>query len=948
MLRLENIKKSYKVAGESVPALKGVSVNFRSNEFVSILGPSGCGKTTLLNIIGGLDKYTSGDLVINGRSTKEYGDRDWDVYRNHRVGFVFQSYNLIPHQTVLGNVELALTIAGVSKAERKARAKAALVKVGLADHINKRPNQLSGGQCQRVAIARALVNDPEILLADEPTGALDTKTSVQIMDLMKEIAGERLVVMVTHNPELANEYSTRIISLRDGLVIYDTNPFSTEDEKAESVRRVAADKQEAAAEAAAVRNGEQKPRREKAKMGFAKAFALSGKNLMAKRGRTIMVGIAGSIGIIGVAIVLAFSSGIQGYIYDMETDMLSGYPVTISRSAVDYSQLMDMAMNLGSDDKKDHLPDKIYINSIVEAMTEMQGMTVSNTITQEYMDFLEAMPKEHYETMQYSYGINFANNIYTHYEYDEFADLPSNNISISGIRSVFASVLGEIEDYKAYTSMIDSIATFREIPDSADYIGSQYEVVEGSYPAQTDKNSLVLVLTGDDEVDDLLLAQFGYVSAREFVNYAFDLADVDDGLFQPELPHLDKPLEYSEFVGENAKTFKWYPNGVVFNYFPSTTEGLADRYVYNTYSDAFTAEQQAQGVDLKVSCILRPKSGVNYGSLSSGMYYTKALTDHVRAIETNPETMSQITKQAKEAEGDVKAVSNVSYTYTFYYDKVNEETGEIARNINRTVTEGFGSTSNNSLSSIAATIPRETFEQIMYGLIQAGVEGNILEAQAIVKQFGDYIYGSSDKLVYLTALGGEELPTTIRIYTDDFNRKDNITAYLDSWNDFGNGHITEEAQKIQYTDMLGVIMTMVNTLITMITVALIVFTSISLVVSTVMIGIITYVSVVERIKEIGVIRAMGGSKRDVKNLFTAETFIIGLIAGLIGIVVTYLLSLVANIIIGTLAGIGTLAALPVWQAVIMVAISVLLTLISGLLPASKAAKQDPVVALRTE
>lgn len=953
MLRLENIKKSYKVAGESVPALKGVSVNFRANEFVSILGPSGCGKTTLLNIIGGLDKYTSGDLIINGRSTKEFGDRDWDVYRNHRVGFVFQSYNLIPHQTVLGNVELALTIAGVSKAERKARAKAALIKVGLGDHINKRPNQLSGGQCQRVAIARALVNDPEILLADEPTGALDTKTSVQIMDLMKEIAGERLVVMVTHNPELANEYSTRIISLRDGQVIYDTNPYASEDEAEESARRMAAEKQAKAEQLAAEKRGENKPRREKAKMGFAKAFALSGKNLMAKRGRTIMVGIAGSIGIIGVAIVLAFSSGIQGYIYDMETDMLSGYPVTISKSAVDYSQLMDMAMNLGSDDDKDHLPDKIYINSIVEAMTEMQGMTVTNTITQEYLDFLDALPKENYETMQYSYGINFANNIYTHYDFDvpgtldsEGKPIVSHDISIAGIRATFASVLGEIEDYKAYTSMIDSIATFREVPDSQKYIESQYEVVAGKYPEQTDKSALVLVLSGKSEVDDLLLAQFGYVSAREFVNYAFDLADVEDGLFQPDQPHLNESYDYNKFVGDGAKGFTWYPNSTVFDYVPPTTEGLADRYVYNTYADEFTAEKQATGVALNVACILKPHASVNYGSLASGMYYTKALTDYVRAIETNPDTMATITKHAKAAEE--KAVSNVSFTYTYYYDKVNDETGEITRNIKREIKDGFGSTSNNSLSSIATTIPRETFEQIMMGLVQAGAENNFVEAQGIIKQFSEYIYGSSDKLVYLSALGGAELPTKISIYTDDFNRKDNITAYLDQWNDFANGHITEESQKVKYTDMLGVIMTMVNTLITMITVALIVFTSISLVVSTVMIGIITFVSVVERIKEIGVIRAMGGSKRDVKNLFTAETFIIGLIAGLIGIAVTYLLSLVANIIIGSLAGISTLAALPPWQALIMVAISVLLTLISGLLPASKAAKQDPVVALRTE
>lgn len=966
MLRLTDIRKNYKVAGEDVPALKGVSVNFRANEFVSILGPSGCGKTTLLNIIGGLDKYTSGDLVINGRSTKSFGDREWDVYRNHRIGFVFQSYNLIPHQTVLGNVELALTIAGVSKAERRARAKAVLEKVGLGEHLNKRPNQLSGGQCQRVAIARALVNDPEILLADEPTGALDTKTSVQIMNLMKEIAGERLVIMVTHNPELAQQYSTRIISLLDGQMIYDTDPYSDEEEEAEC--RARAEKE--AAEAAA--DGGKKKRKERAKMGFATAFALSGRNLIAKKGRTIMVGIAGSIGIIGVAIVLAFSSGIQGYIASMQNDMLSGYPLYVSQNAVDYSQLLSLTMNMLEDEDKSYYEsNKIYLNHMVETLTQLGGTQITNNITQDYIDYVEKMPEEYYEAIRYSYGINFANNIYTDYVYDEEGTLDADGnpiengtISVTGIRAIYASVLGEIEEYASYASMISSIGTFSELSDSEDYIMSQYDLLYGSYPEQGDKNSLVLVLNSDSELTDLMLAQFGYVSAREFVNYAFSYVGEENGeyneFYQPDKPHMEDPYDYSDFVGENAKKFYWYPNDVVYD---KNNAGLTASYTYNAYADDFTEEEKSQAVELNVACILRPKDDVMYGSLSSGLYYTKALSEYVHEIETNPDTMSQVVKDANAAtdsEGNLldesdRYISNVTYKYYYYYDAEDDTTGDIKRNIKREVEEGFGSYASSSaassgLSMISSMYSREEFIQMVNAsidqfLTESGLDPNDYQYRfsTLMNYLTSMIYGTSDKVVYLSELGGLTLPSRITFYISDFDSKDDVTAYLDEWNDG-----KDEVDQITYTDTVGVIMEMVGMLITMITVALIVFTSIALVVSTVMIGIITVVSVVERIKEIGVIRAMGGRKRDVKNLFMAETFIIGLLAGLIGIVVTYILSVIANIIIGTITGIGTLAALPAWQAVIMVALSVLLTLISGLIPAAKAAKQDPVVALRTE
>lgn len=935
MLRLDNIVKDYDVAGGKVHALKGISLSFRSSEFVSVLGASGCGKTTLLNIIGGLDKYTSGDLVINGRSTRSFRDKDWDVYRNHRVGFVFQSYNLIPHQTVLGNVELALTIAGIGKAERKARAAAALEKVGLGDQLNKRPNQLSGGQCQRVAIARALVNDPEILLADEPTGALDSVTSIQIMDLMKEIAGERLVIMVTHNPELAEKYSTRIIKLHDGEVVSDSNPYGAEEEMLE--RGAESGGEETVAAETSEPSGKGKSVTEKAKMGFGTAFALSARNLIAKRGRTIMVGIAGSIGIIGVAIVLAFSSGITGYIQSMQNDMLSGYPLYVAESSIDYTALLNMTMNMTQqDDKSWYKDNKIYVNSVTKTITELAGTTTTNELTQDYIDYVNAMPAEYTETVQYDYGIDFANNIYTEFDYDEAGatdhnsdPIVSREMSVTGIRSVYTSILERIEAYAAYTSLISSVPAFSEIPDNKDYVLSQYDLVAGEYPEQSDEGALILVLNADGEINDLTLAQLGYVSAKEFRNYAYKLAGEDEYYREGYDDIGSMEYDYSEFVGDGAKTFTYYSNASVF-------EKIEDgRYTYHPYGDELDSDGEGadQARELKVACVLKLKDDVLYGSLQNGMYYTKALTDHVRGIETNEETRSQIVADALGSDTEDKYVTGVTYSYAYYYDE-KPEGSEVPEFDFKGEAESVGL--GKSLTSFSSMDSAAVMLKIQEYLLAGDTTG-----------LGEYLMylmsNASNRAVYASDLGGAPMPTKITFWIDNFDDKDLVTAYLDVWN---NTH--DEAEQVQYTDTVGVLMTIVNTLIQMITVGLVAFTSVSLVVSTVMIGIITYVSVVERIKEIGVIRAMGGRKRDVKNLFTAETFIIGLLAGLIGIVVTYLLSLVANIIIGSITGIYTIAALPPWQALIMVALSVVLTLISGLLPASKAAKQDPVVALRTE
>ncbi len=531
MLELINICKDYDAAGEKVHALKGISLKFRKSEFVSILGASGCGKTTLLNIIGGLDKYTSGDLVIEGVSTKQYKDGDWDTYRNHSIGFIFQSYHLIPHQTILQNVELALTIGGVSRKERRKRAVAALEKVGLAEKINARPNQLSGGQAQRVAIARALINDPEIVLADEPTGALDSKTSVQIMELLKEISKDRLVIMVTHNPELAELYSTRIINLFDGVVVGDSQPYDGED----IVRLTPQELKE---------KRKMKGKKKKASMSIGMAMSLSMKNLRSKSKRTVLVSFAGSIGIIGVSLVLAISSGVQAYIDDMENDMLSGYPLSVEQTALDYTSLMEMGGSMGDTVDITKLDDKVYVDSLMETLSSLSKTATVNNITDAYVDYVNQLDESWYNAITYDYGFNIANNIYTSFyvTVDEAnsktynPDYASGTLSITAIRQMYSSILETVEEYSSYSSLVGTIDSYAELPDNYEYIMSQYDVVaieDGSGGVTTtgyteeqikeifsSMDSLVLVIE-DSAVDDMTLAQLGYFSQDEFLNYAY-------------------------------------------------------------------------------------------------------------------------------------------------------------------------------------------------------------------------------------------------------------------------------------------------------------------------------------------------------------------------------------------------------------------------------------------
>ncbi len=970
MLKLKNIKKTYVLSSDmKVEALKGVSLNFRKNEFVSILGPSGCGKTTMLNIIGGLDKYTDGDLFISGRSTKNFNDRDWDVYRNHRIGFIFQSYNLIPHQTILGNVELALTIGGVSKEERQKRAMEALDKVGLQGQYNKKPNQLSGGQCQRVAIARALVNEPEILLADEPTGALDTVTSVQIMDLIKEIANEKLVIMVTHNPELAEQYSSRIVRLLDGEVIEDSNPYSEEEEQKEVDEINAKEK----AEYEILTEDEKKKVKKqqgRAKMSFFTAFKLSARNLYSKLKRTIMVVIAGSIGIIGVSAVLAVSQGVNDYITYMQDDLLSGNPIYITETAIDYDSLINSSSIITKKEALD-AGDWVNVNSIIDYLVSnedaLKELVYNNQFNLDYVNYLKSMPKEYYNDIVLKYGIDMSTNIYTDFYVrnqrngdtlttakDESS---KRNISLNAITELYTAVLEETP-YKDYSSYITSLASvMSQGVSNSDYIRSQYDILSGDLPKNS--NDVLIVLSEDQSLSDLLLAQLGYFTEEEFYNLIYKSAP--DDLVGKYNEAINKTrFEYDELLN---KKFTWYPNDVVYTdltikYDKSTVQRYGYNYQSNTKTVATSAlpvsygngleyqeSEWTNGYDLNICGIVKPKSGISYGSLPTGFVYTEAFAQYV--ISKNIE--STIAKNIKDygeiysmaygsgtLSGPIGIFYNLDYEYSSTFDSIDSQGSKLVY---------VGESKSGILS---------TFMSYIGGGASSSTSSAVSE-YANMKRMG------------LSAVGGSYLPTRINIYPNDFDTKELVTNYLDKWNsdedvtfnvyssDFttitGTKTLTaSNRDKIKYTDSVEIIITLIRTMINIVTYALVAFTALSLVVSTVMVAIITYVSVVERIKEIGVIRSLGGRKRDVSHLFNAETFIIGLSSGVFGVAFTYIIQLIANIVVNALSSgtISTIANLTPITAIVMILVSIVLTAISGIIPARSAARKDPVVALRTE
>ncbi len=870
MLELKNITKDYISGDSTVQALKGISIEFRKSEFVSILGQSGCGKTTLLNIIGGLDRYTSGDLVINGKSTKKFKDKDWDAYRNYSVGFVFQNYNLIPHQTVLSNVELALTISGVSREERKQRAIKALEDVGLKEQIHKKPNQLSGGQMQRVAIARALVNNPDIILADEPTGALDTKTSVQIMEILKEISKDKLIVMVTHNPELAEKYSTRIVKILDGVITDDSKPFTEEDREKEK---------------------DAKAKDGRTAMKFFTALRLSLNNLMTKKGRTLLTSFAGSIGIIGIALILSISNGVQNYINRVEEDTLSSYPVTIDESTVDISSMMENLMGESQENAETHEDGKIYSRDIMDDMISTLSSKVSNNNLEALKNYIENENntiKENATAIQYNYNLNI--NLYKEDTSNGVVQVnPSTVMNALGMGDMF-----EARDNSSMSSMFGSSMTsmsntdvWEEMLDNEELLHSQYDLVAGNWP--TNYNEVVLIVNDNNEISDYTL-------------YALGLKD------QNELEERWNKVQNGETVEEGETTSYTYDELLNLSFklvlnsdYYEKENGL---WVDKSDDEEYMKELLNNCENINVVGIIKQNEQSVATGMSGGIGYTKELKEYV----INKSNEAEIVKEQKD-NPDINVFTGLAFpddnSTTFDYSQLSDE------------------------------------QRMQLAMLSTE------ELAEVMETYNDNINASYDG--NLETLGAVDLdkPSSISIYPKDFDAKDTITQEIDNYNQTQRDQGKEE-NVINYTDLIGIMMRSVSQIIDTISYVLIAFVAISLVVSSIMIGIITYISVLERTKEIGILRAIGASKKDISRVFNAETFIVGLIAGLLGIGITILLNIPITKVIYAVTGVSVSVTLPAVGGVILVLISMFLTIIAGLIPARMASKKDPVEALRTE
>ena len=1038
MLQLKNIKKRYDIGDSHVQALDGVSIDFRECEFVSILGPSGCGKTTLLNIVGGLDRYSEGDLLINGKSTEDFKDRDWDTYRNHSVGFVFQSYNLIPHQTVLSNVELALTLSGISKSERRRRAAEALRKVGLGDQLNKKPNQMSGGQMQRVAIARAIVNDPDILLADEPTGALDTATSVQIMEILKEIAKDKLVIMVTHNPELAEEYSTRIVRLRDGKVIDDSMPFEAPKAQEEVVRKTD------------VKKGK------KTSMSFWTAFTLSLNNLMTKKGRTFMTSFAGSIGIIGIALILALSNGINIFIAAVQEDTLSTFPLTINRVTQDYQAMLQAMTSTSKENEEERDMSMIYVDDSMGTMMSAMSATVENNL-EAFKKHLDAHAEElapYVTDIRYTYD----------YQLQVFNMVPTADEDGNPITEAREIGMGVVFDHmgSAFSGMSElmemgssmggmGMNVFTEMIDSPELLDQQYDVIAGAWP--TAYNEVVLVVGSNNQISKMTLYMLGMLDPdliegelSDLMEGKYETGDLPPYTFDDILNIKFKLLTTADFYVESGRTY-------------STDSG--EKPVWTDLRESFDYDRNTfvdeNGVELKVAGIVRPKEGATATSIGGVIGYTKEFTDYILDKNAN----SAVINQQKETP-TVNVLTGLPFERTVYtpatirdlVDKIDDATMEMfyaymteqilnnpefSDRIQVTDTESFigmfmllpadkqavifdsvltaakanpvSGTALQTLCTILSqttngiTITPDNFTKLLPVLdVQTQVLGAFVGIPAneqipfpipgLMEMAGEEAMGKiytelSESIKTMTV--NEEIfvalletltaddpafiqleetlysmapqidatydsvletlddaekakPASINFYAVDFESKDYITDFIKEYNDNA-----EETDKLKYADTVGILMSSVTTIINAISYVLIAFVSISLVVSSIMIGIITYISVLERTKEIGILRAMGASKRDIRRVFNAETLIIGLAAGIIGIVFTVIICIPASAIVQHATGIPTIRAVLPWLGgVILVVISTVLTMISGLLPAASASRKDPVIALRTE
>ena len=1111
MLELKNIKKDYVLKDqEPVHALKGITLNFRKNEFVSILGHSGCGKTTLLNITGGLDHYDEGDLIIKGVSTKNFSDYDWDTYRNHSIGFVFQAYNLIPHQSILKNVELALTISGINKEERINRAKAALDQVGLKDLYNKKPNQMSGGQMQRVAIARALVNNPEIVLADEPTGALDSETSIQIMDILKEVSKTHLVIMVTHNPELAEQYASRIVRMKDGEIISDTNPYDGKEEK--NVKEIAPN------ENIEINKGNKKH----SSMSFFTATSLSLSNLWSKFKRTLLISIAGSIGIIGVSTILGVSCGVNNYIYKMEDDMLSSYPIGISEESVDLTSLLTGLSNQDAKEAaKFDINTQIGMNSMIayllDKYTDFTNVK-TNEITETFVNYIEEMPSDYYAAIDMDYSIEPTNNFFTAFQKD--GESEKEIISINGLSQQYIKTLMTVQGFSEYAQFVDIFTAFmKQLPAEEDYIFSQYDMIAGDkFP--TEPNELMLVVDGKTTLTDLVLAQMGYYPQEEFLNIAKkavkgneiekkikeakEARPVDEEKIkklEEEYAELDEKYSYRSIFDYDEilnHEFYYFPHNIIYSKNPtlvshkqisinaSGTTASSNQYYlalnYDPESDSLTGnaievdgteaimhnviasrigdrtnedeksevdgnwfminsdeiseediefirEVSRKGLDnisgaeiiehmdtinkikiinfsssnpvvvkerttefsvtctissimsgvyanlttgkitelepetpdfyyeavmedqsllndeqykVKVVAILRAKDTTNFGTLERGVYYTKAFSEKYR--EDSNSLDCEITNVFKDHILKQRYIENQFNAYVqFEYDDYSKDDG--SSTFAPTSKRGYASALNGDMTS--------TLTSIFASFLSSGsdsLKNDKIHLRAIA---GLKVNDITDDNQNITGHTIEELPQSISIYPRSFQSKDKVTSYLDRWNsdetfNVNNAPVTkDERSEITYTDTISIIVTVIATLINVISIALISFTSLSLVVSCFMIAVITYISVMERVKEIGVIRSLGGRKKDVSRLFTAENLITGLASGLIGIFVTYIIQIILNLATAQYVPSG-IAALPWYYALLMIGISVLLSVLSGAIPSRSASKQDPVIALRTE
>lgn len=912
MLQIQNICKKY-VTGDLVQtALDNVSLNLRENEFVAILGPSGSGKTTMLNIIGGLDRYDSGDLIINGISTKKYKDRDWDSYRNHTIGFVFQSYNLIPHQSVLSNVELALTISGISRSERRRRAKEALEKVGLGNQLHKRPNQMSGGQMQRVAIARALVNNPDILLADEPTGALDSETSVQVMELLKEVAKDRLVVMVTHNPELANEYATRIVRVKDGHIVDDTDPYEIEQKLEEP----------------------QHKNMGKASMSILTALSLSFNNLRTKKGRTFLTAFAGSIGIIGIALILSFSNGVNTYITDIQKSTMTSYPISIEAQTIDLTSIMQKGQSSMKDSDVTHELDGVYSNGTdIEMASSITTSFTKNNLTEfkKYMDNPDSEIRKHIRENGIVYSYNTKFDVFTYDSEGAFVNTDGSTLKSSSQTSA-TNMMADMSNDNGMTMMTGSTGktnNFTELlpgSDSASVsqaVTDAYDVLYGNWPSSYDE--AVLVMNKNNEISSAVLYQLGILPTSEYKEI---MKRIDAG---EEVTMDTEKISYEDICNKE------------YYLLPASDMYVKDdngNYKSIVSDNASLKDKAADGIKLKISGIVRQNDDNDNALINKAVGYTKALTDYLMDYADKSEVV-----KAQRENKDINITNGMAFSPADDAAKIADARTYLA---NLGVSDKASMFKNMMQMVYADNQQMYTQLMAMGEAQQAAMLDSYLENpddSTLLSIYNSYIStGNYDDNMESFGVISEDAPSAINIYVDSFEAKDAVSDCIKKYNEGAS-----EDDKISYTDYVGLLMNSVTTIINVITYVLIAFVAVSLIVSSIMIGIITYISVLERTKEIGILRAIGASKRNISQVFNAETFIIGFCSGIIGIAITLLLLIPCNSIIHAVTDSTAVnAALPPVSAVVLIILSMVLTFIGGLIPAKNAAKKDPVTALRTE